>query len=81
MRLLKLVDPLPPTEESVAGRIGRLSRAGAIPREVAAFMRSITEMRNVAEYQGKELSSAENRAIAAAWGVIEEWGKTIEGKV
>jgi hypothetical protein len=60
-------------DESVAGRIGRLARAGRIPRETAALMRTITEMRNTAEYEGKVLSAAESSAVSAAWEAVREW--------
>lgn len=76
--LLRLLDKIDqqgdrPVSESVAGRIGRLSRASLIPREVAACMRTITEMRNVAEYEAKTLSSAESAVVEASWLVIKEW--------
>jgi hypothetical protein len=44
-----------------------------IPGYVSAFMRTITEMRNAAEYESKTLSLAESRAVEAAWAAIEEW--------
>jgi len=59
--------------EGLAGKIGRLSRENVIPRHVAACMRTITEMRNIVEYESKTLSSRESQAVRAAWDVIEEW--------
>jgi len=89
--LLRLLDTLEPagapsiTSESIAARIGRLSRAGVIPREVAACMRTITEMRNAAEYEARTLSTAETVAVEGAWLVIREWararGVTLPGGV
>lgn len=59
--------------ENVAFRIGRLAREGKIPREVAALMRTITEMRNTTEYEAKVLSPAESQAVSGAWQAIHEW--------
>jgi len=59
--------------QGVAERISRLQRSGVIPRETAALMRTITEMRNAAEYQDKILSLAETRVVWAAWEALQEW--------
>jgi hypothetical protein len=59
--------------EGLAGKIGRLSRENVIPRHVAACMRTITETRNIVEYESKTLSSRESQAVRAAWNLIEEW--------
>lgn len=59
--------------QGVAERISRLQRSGVIPRETAALMRTITEMRNAPEYQGKTLSVAESRMVWAAWEALQEW--------
>ena len=59
--------------EGLASRIGRLSRAGHIPREVAQFMRTVTEMRNETEYRAKVLTPTESEAVAAAWRAVTEW--------
>jgi hypothetical protein len=61
--------------ESVGGWIGRLSREGVIPREVAAMMRTVVEMRNATEYESKTLSSSEVAAVRAAWTVVQEWAR------
>ncbi|MEI7636330.1 MAG: hypothetical protein WCJ37_03435 [Syntrophus sp. (in: bacteria)] len=68
------------TGESIAGKISRLTKNNVIPRYVAAFMRTVTEMRNIAEYESKTLSPSESDAVRAAWKVIEEWaqGQQIE---
>jgi hypothetical protein len=73
--LLNALDPTSAQsqDEGVAAWISRLSRARAIPRPIAAFMRIITEMRNVTEYEGKLLSAAESAAAEAAWAAIQEW--------
>ncbi len=61
------------TQASPAARIGRLTNEDVIPRYVAPFMRTITEMRNAWEYDSKTLSLAESTAVEAAWAAIEEW--------
>jgi hypothetical protein len=60
----------------VAARIARLSEAGRVPREIAALMRVVSEMRNVSEYQGKALSPAEAEAVSAAWRAVSRWAAT-----
>ena len=69
-----------PTGESIAGQISRLTRENVIPRQVAAFMRTVTEMRNVAEYESMIPSPIESDAVRAAWKAIKEWaqGQQIE---
>lgn len=62
--------------EGLASRIGRLSRSGQIPREVAQFMRTVTEMRNETEYRAKVLTPTESDAVAAAWRAVTEWVQT-----
>lgn len=61
---------------SVAERISRLQRGCEIPRETAAMMRIITEMRNAAEYQDKVLSVAESKMVLAAWDALMEWAES-----
>ena len=61
--------------EGLAGRIGRLSRTGNIPREIAMFMRTVTEMRNQTEYEEKTLTPTESAAVSAAWQAVTEWAK------
>jgi len=77
-RLVQFLARLDPTvtrppEESVGTRISRLSYAGLIPREIAATMRMVTEMRNATEYESKSLSNAQSAAVEASWAAIEEW--------
>jgi hypothetical protein len=50
-----------------------VERGDAIPRETAACMRTITEMRSASEYQAKTLSIAETVAVEGAWLVTKEW--------
>jgi methylphosphotriester-DNA--protein-cysteine methyltransferase len=64
-----------PPGEGLAGQIGRLSRENVIPRHVAAFMKTVTEMRNVVEYESKPFLPSEGDAVRAAWKVIEEWAQ------
>lgn len=66
--------------EGLAGRIGRLSRAGLIPRDVAAFMRTVTEMRNRTEYEEKVLTPTESEAVSAAWRAVAEWAERQDRK-
>jgi hypothetical protein len=63
-------------DEGLAKRIHRLSHDGLIPREVAAMMRVVTEMRNMTEYQSKVLSSSESAAVTGAWAAIRHWAET-----
>ena len=65
-----------PAGEGVARRIRRLSHAGVIPRQVAALMTTITEMRNAAEYEAKVLSASETAAVLSTWQAIVEWAET-----
>ncbi|MGH9904142.1 MAG: hypothetical protein ACRD8U_01005 [Pyrinomonadaceae bacterium] len=58
---------------SIAERISRLQRSEIIPRETAAMMRTITEMRNAAEYQDKTPSPAQSKAALATWEALQEW--------
>lgn len=78
IRLLEQIDGTKRTtaNEGPGKRIGRLTQEGLIPREVAAFMKIITEMRNAAEYNAKELTAAESEAVSAAWRAIVEWAKS-----
>jgi hypothetical protein len=62
-----------PPNEGVAGRISRLQRDGILPREVGAMMRTVTEMRNAAEYESKSLTAAESAVVRASWKAIQEW--------
>ena len=66
----------PDSKLPVGSRIGRLTENGRVPREIAALMRVITEMRNVTEYQAKTLSPAEAEAAAAAWRAVSKWAET-----
>jgi hypothetical protein len=79
-RLLRLVDLLENDEVStdgLVGRITRLKRDGRIPRETAALMIALTELRNVAEHQGKQPSAAEGIVARNAWLAICEWANTL----
>jgi hypothetical protein len=73
LQILAALEGVTPQAESIAFRIGRLARDGKIPREVAALMRTITEMRNTTEYEAKVLSQAESLAVSGAWQAIQEW--------
>ena len=62
-------------DNSVARRISYLSHRNYLPREVAAMMRALTEMRNVTEYDAKVPSEKEVVAIWANWDAVQEWAK------
>lgn len=62
--------------EGLAKRIQRLSSSRLIPREVAAMMRVVTEMRNMTEYEAKVLSASESAAVTSAWEAIRLWADT-----
>jgi len=64
-----------PAREGIAQQISRLASDKVIPRELVPFMRTVTEMRNMAEYESKSLSQSESEAVRAAWKVIEEWAQ------
>ncbi len=59
----------------VATRIDSLSKAGRVPRDIAALMRVVSEMRNAAEYEAKVLTKAESDAVANARLAIVNWAK------
>lgn len=61
--------------ESLGARIRRLSDAGRIPRNIAAFMRSVTESRNETEYRCKVLAPIEAEAVSAAWRAVQQWAE------
>jgi len=63
-------------EEGLAARISRLSRDGVIPRQIAGMMRTVTEMRNAAEYESKIFSTVESSAVSAAYAAVKEWAAT-----
>jgi hypothetical protein len=75
--LLNTFDPQTGSSlEGIAKRISRLSQTGGpVPREIAALMRTITEMRNSAEYQSKVLSPSECAVVRHAWQAIQEWAQ------
>jgi len=79
-RLVRLLDALggPQEErEGVVARINRLSRVGRIPRETAALMKVVAEMRNASEYQAKRPSRSESVAIRNSWAAVAEWASSI----
>jgi hypothetical protein len=54
-------------------RIRILSKCNAIPPEISAMMRTVTEMRNAAEYRHKVLNDNESAAVRHAWIAIQDW--------
>ncbi len=65
--------------EGIRKRISRLSQVGGpIPREIAALMTTITEMRNSAEYESKVLSTSECAVVRHAWQAIQDWAQSRE---
>jgi hypothetical protein len=73
LRLLDVVGQRTSSSEGLVGRITRLSRTGTIPREIAALMKVVAEMRNASEYQAKQLSASESLALRSSWNAIREW--------
>jgi hypothetical protein len=77
IRMLNAIEgegqPQAPANEGLAARIDRLRRGGRIPPDVAAFMRTVTEMRNQTEYNEKVLTPTESEAVSAAWRAVTEW--------
>ena len=64
--------------EGIRKRINRLSHdGGPIPRETAALMTTITEMRNSVEYESKVLSASECAVVRHAWQAIQEWARSV----
>jgi hypothetical protein len=67
------------TPEGIRKRINRLSHdGGPIPREIAALMTTITEMRNSAEYESKVLSPSECAVVRHAWQAIQDWAQSVK---
>ena len=73
LRILDTLDGPSASRESPAARISRLSHQGRIPQEIASCMRLVAEMRNVTEYQGKQLSTPEKAAARNAWLAVGAW--------
>jgi hypothetical protein len=75
LRLLDQIDDVKekPKGEQIGARITRLQHSSVIPRDIAAFMRTITESRNAAEYENKQTTQTEWDLVALAWKAIEEW--------
>ena len=81
--ILRLLDALdtagkPTFREGVAGKISRLRRADVIPGYVSACMLTVTEMRNEVEYERKELSPAESRAVEGCLEALQEFTRSRE---
>jgi hypothetical protein len=75
VRLLAALDGGGSEKQGVVARVGWLSRSGRIPREIAALMNVIAEMRNASEYQAKRCSKNESVAVRYAWMAVVEWVK------
>lgn len=76
VRILNALDESHQEREGVVARISRLSRAGRIPRETAALMKVVAEMRNVSEYEAKRPSRSESAAIRSSWAAVLEWASS-----
>jgi hypothetical protein len=76
VQLLNSLDMRPLEKEGVVARIKRLSWAQRIPREIAALMISVAEMRNSSEYRSKRPSQFEGEAIRISWLAIAQWATT-----
>jgi hypothetical protein len=73
VQLLNALDRRPAEKEGVVSRIKRLSGTQRIPKEIAALMISVAEMRNSSEYRSKRPSGFEGEAIRNSWLAIAEW--------
>ncbi len=76
--LLRILDKIDdpnsrPVNEGVGARITRLRNANVISRKIAAFMKTVTETRNAAEYESDEPTESESEAVRQAMIVIKEW--------
>jgi hypothetical protein len=84
VRLLDAIEGRAGQREGLATRIRRLTWAGHIPRDTSTLMLAVSEARNAAEYDAKELSLIEATAVRSAWAVILEWararGVTLEAR-
>ena len=75
LRLLDALEGISAPREGLTARISRLSREERLPREIASCMKLVAEMRNVTEYQGKQLSTAERAAAKNSWVAVEAWAR------
>ncbi len=73
LNLLNQIDPVAHGREGVAARINRLTHSGMIPAEVAPWLRTITEMRNVVDYEGREITETYSSVSLAVWNGIRTW--------
>lgn len=76
LRLLDRVEGSSPCLDGPVARITVLKRDGRIPRETAALMIALAELRNASEHQGKKPSPAEGAAARNAWLAICEWANS-----
>ena len=51
LRLLNAIERRTPEKEGLVSRVTRLSRSGAVPREIAALMKVVAEMRNALAFE------------------------------
>jgi hypothetical protein len=75
LRLLDAIDARSTSGEGPVSKINRLSREARIPREIASCMRLVAEMRNVTEYEDKQLSPHEKAAAKNSWLSVESWAR------
>lgn len=73
LRILDELDKQITRESGLTGRIIRLRNECRIPRDTASQMLLLTEVRNVAEYEGREPTLAASHAVRNAWLSIVEW--------
>lgn len=73
LRILDRLDGRRSREQGPAARVTHLREACRIPRQIAALMKALLELRNVAEYEGWEPSQAEGEAARNAWTAVYEW--------
>jgi len=74
--LLRVLDQLDGRQSPVLGpgaRVSRLRESRQLPRNIAAWMKAILEVRNAAEYEALEPSRAEGEAVRKARTAVLDW--------
>lgn len=61
------------SSEGLVPRVLRLSKAGLVPRRIAALMIFVAELRNSAEHDREPFTDLQASAGRAAWAAITAW--------
>lgn len=73
IRIMDLAESRSNRDIAPAGRVTQLRNQGIIPRNIASLMLTIINFRNIAEYNGHELSQEENKVVNSAMSEIRNW--------